>query len=177
MSSPLRRISPWAAGLLAVPVLLGAASCSSSSSSPSASSSGSAVPTVTASASVPAPAAAGSGTQASALCADVAALRATTTSFAHLTLSATTANTVTADIRAMTTEVNDIRRDAQGQFSSQVNGLESALTTLRTRMTALTHGNGSVNSVTTAAKNVKAAAGNLTTAAGNACPSAGSSPG
>lgn len=76
------------------------------------------------------------------------------TSFAHLKSSAATANTVTADISTMTTEVNNIRHDAQGQFGSQINNLKSALTTLRSRMTGLSHGTASVGSITTAAKNV-----------------------
>ena len=172
MSSRVRRISPWKAGLAAVPVALAVASCSSSSSSPATSSSGSAVSTVTASPSAPA---AGSGAPSSALCADVAALRATAASFAHLTPSAATASTVTADISAMTTEVNDIGRDAQGQFSPQVDGLNSALATLRSRLTALTRGTGSVSSVTTAARNVKARAGDLLAAARGTCPAASAS--
>lgn len=187
--SRLSGITPWKSLALAAFVALAVGACTStagSGSSASASSSSSAAasasaPMATASATAPAtasaPAAAGSGAQISALCQDLATLRSTAASFAHLSPSTATQNTVTADAELMTTELNDIAHAANGQFAPQVDALKSALTTMRSQLKGLANGTASVSSVTNAAKNVKARADDLATATKNTCPAATSSAG
>lgn len=167
--SRVRAIKPWTAVVLAAFVAVAVGACGSSASS-SASSSPSAPPTT---ASAPAPA--GSGTQTSALCQDLSSLHHTATSFAHLKPSTATANTVSADVQLMGTELNSVSRDAHGKFTPQVNALRSSLATLRSKLTGVSQGKASVSSVTTAAKNVKTRADGLAAAAKNACPSVASS--
>lgn len=170
--SHLKAIGPWKAGVLIAFVAVAVGACSSSSGSSSTPTPPTtSAPSVTASA----PAPAGSGTQTSALCQDLATLHGTVTSFAHLKPSTATVNTVSSDIQLMTTELNSVAHAAHGKFTSQVDGLKSALTTLRTRLTDLAHGTASVSSVTNAGKNVNARADDLATATKNVCPSATSS--
>lgn len=75
-------------------------------------------------------------------------------------------------LQTMATEVDDIAQAANGHYASQVNGLKSALATLRSRLTQLSHGTASASSVTNAARNVQARTNDLTTATRSACPSA-----
>jgi hypothetical protein len=104
------------------------------------------------------------------LCQDLAALRSQVTNFAYLTPSTATTNTVSADIQTMTTELNSVAHAAHGRFTSQVNGLKSALATLKAQLAGLSHGTATVGSVTAAAKNVKTRADVLAAATKNACP-------
>lgn len=178
--SRVRAVRPWRAVVLAAFVPVAVAACSNSSSSSSSSAPAAAstsAASATASASAAAPSAAGTGTQTSALCTDLAALHGTVTGFAHLTPSTATGNTVSADIQTMTAELNNAAHAAHGKFTSQVDGLKSALATLRTQLADLSHGTASVSNVTNAAKNVDTRANDLAAATKNACPSAASSSG
>lgn len=160
---PRARISPWKAAVPGAFVVLAVAACGSAYGSSPASSSPSASAT------------SASGTQTTALCQSLVSLRATTTSFDHLTPSSATAATVTSDIQAMTTDLTHVAQADSSQFAPQANGLSSALGTLRSRITGLSNGTASESSVTDAAKNVEANAVDLAIATRNACPSVSSS--
>ncbi len=108
------------------------------------------------------------------MCADAAALRGTLAKIPHA-LSANSASTLTADLNAAKTELDNLADASDGQYRAQSGGLKSALTSLQTAISADAHGTGSIISVFAAAGHVTTQAHLLLSAAGN-CPSASPTP-
>jgi hypothetical protein len=107
----------------------------------------------------------------SALCREAAALRRSLASLTHLSMGQGALQQAEADLRDAHARISRIAADTHGKFSPQVSALKSALARLRTEVTALGRGNGSVASAATAFGGVSQAAQNLFAAIDGRCPS------
>jgi hypothetical protein len=105
-----------------------------------------------------------------AVCADVAALRATAADIIHVKLSASTGTTLTAELNTAKTELDQLASAAHGQWSGQIGGTKSALTALQAALSADANGTGSIIKVIAAVGEVAHQAHLLLSAAGH-CPS------
>jgi hypothetical protein len=103
-----------------------------------------------------------------AVCADATALRVTLAKIPHA-LAENSASALTADLDAAKTELDHLADASGDQYRVQSGGLNSALTSLQTAISADAHGTGSILGVFTAAGHVTTQAGLLLSAAGN-CP-------
>src|ERR1035438_2005580 len=144
-------------------VALLAAACGPSST-PSSAASSSAGPSAGPSVSYLAP------SPDAAVCADVAALRATATDIIHVKLNASMGTTLTAELNTAKTELDQLASAAHGQWSGQIGGTKSALTALQTALSADANGTGSIIKVIAAVGEVAHQAHLLLSAASN-CPS------
>lgn len=172
------RMAATTIGLAAVALL--AAACGpnsgpSSAASASASAASSAASAASSAASAAASAASAAVTASPSLspadpavCADATALRATLAKIPHA-LAENSASALTADLDAAKTELDHLADASGDQYRVQSGGLNSALTSLQTAISADAHGTGSILGVFTAVGHVTTQAGLLLSAAGN-CP-------
>ena len=152
-----------AAGLLT-------AACGSSSTSPSLASSPSSA--TTAAATSPAP------TSTSALCQDVAALRASVDKLKHVTIGKGTADELKADVADVKTKLGAVKTEAHGQAQAQISAMEDSIAKLQSAVKTLTS-NFSVSAVSdtvSAVRGVATSASSLLGALSKQCPSATASP-
>ena len=161
-----------AAGLLT-------AACGSSSTSPSLASSPSSATTAAATspaatspaATSPAP------TSTSALCQDVAALRASVDKLKHVTIGKGTADELKADVADVKTKLGAVKTEAHGQAQAQISAMEDSIAKLQSAVKTLTS-NFSVSAVSgtvDALRGVAASASSLLGALSKQCPSASAS--
>jgi len=157
-----------AAGLLTV-------ACGSSSTSPSsASTPTSATPTAATSPAATSPA----PTSTSALCQDVAALRASVDKLKHVTIGKGTADELKADVADVKTKLGAVKTEAHGQAQAQISAMEDSIAKLQSAVKTLTS-NFSVSAVSdavSAVRGVAASASSLLGALSKQCPSATASP-
>jgi len=162
-----------AAGLLT-------AACGSSSTSPSPASSPSSATTAAATspaatspaATSPAP------TSTSALCQDVAALRASVDKLKHVTIGKGTADELKADVADVKTKLGAVKTEAHGQAQAQISAMEDSIAKLQSAVKTLTS-NFSVSAVSdtvSAVRGVATSASSLLGALSKQCPSATASP-
>jgi len=162
-----------AAGLLT-------AACGSSSTSPSLASSPSSATTAAATspaatspaATSPAP------TSTSALCQDVAALRASVDKLKHVTIGKGTADELKADVADVKTKLGAVKTEAHGQAQAQISAMEDSIAKLQSAVKTLTS-NFSVSAVSdtvSAVRGVATSASSLLGALSKQCPSATASP-
>lgn len=156
----------WRATALAVGVALLATACTSTGTSAAGGASGSAA------ASSSAPAASGSQV-GSALCADVAAVRASVVKLTQVKLSQVTASTLTADVGDVTTNLTNLSNTANGQWSTQTAALKSAAASLQSSLQGVNTGSGSVVKAVATLGEVLASAESLLTTAHSSCPGIG----
>ena len=162
-----------AAGLLT-------AACGSSSTSPSLASSPSSATTAAATspaatspaATSPAP------TSTSALCQEVAALRASVDKLKHVTIGKGTADELKADVADVKTKLGAVKTEAHGQAQAQISAMEDSIAKLQSAVKTLTS-NFSVSAVSdtvSAVRGVATSASSLLGALSKQCPSATASP-
>jgi trimeric autotransporter adhesin len=164
------RVAAATIGLAAVALLVAACGPNSEpSSSASASASSASASASSASASASVTASPSLSPADPAVCADATALRATLAKIPHA-LAENSASALTADLDAAKTELDHLADASGDQYRAQSGGLESALTSLQTAISADAHGTGSILGVFTAAGHVTTQAQLLLSAAGN-CPS------
>lgn len=124
----------------------------------------------------PAPATPSASAPASALCQDVAALRASLARLTHVTVGKDTANELNADLKDVKAALTTLANDASNQWNSQLSALKSALARLQTAVTGLASGTSSVTAVLNALGEVSASARQLFAVADTRCPSSSPSP-
>src|SRR5215470_15561139 len=155
-----------AAGLLS-------AACGSSTTSPAGGASPSPSPTPP-----PPPAPSPAASLASPVCQDVAALRASLNTLAHVRIGKGTVDEIKSDIADVQAKLSALVATAKGEWQAQTSALQSALDKLKTAVSDLkAHPSaGMVPGVVSALRGVSAAGGSLLTAAGSQCPQASASP-
>jgi uncharacterized protein YukE len=145
------RFARWqAAAAAAAAITMLAAACGSSGTT-----SGSSAPSATASHSASSPAQSAS----TALCQDHAALQASLANLAHVSGGTGALKQAKADLKDAQANLTALTGEAHGAFSTQINALKSALTTLQTAVKG-GDGDGSVADVRTASGGVTKAATN-----------------
>ncbi len=109
-----------------------------------------------------------------ALCADVAALRASLNKLTHVSVGAGTASEIQADLKDVQAKLTALGNQASGQWQAQTSALKSALAKLQTaaKTLAASPSASAVASVVSALGDVNTAAQNLLAAANTQCPSA-----
>jgi hypothetical protein len=155
-----------AAGLLT-------AACGSSNTSPGAAPS-SATPAATTSPAASAPAA----SPTSALCQDVAALRASVDKLKHVTIGKGTADELKADVADVKTKLSAVKAEAHGQAQAQISAMEDSIAKLQSAIKTLSSNfsASAVSGTVSALRGVAASASSLLGALSKQCPSATSSP-
>jgi len=158
-----------------VPVALGTgllvAACSSGGTSGAA--------TTPAATSSPASAAASAApTATSALCQDVAALRASVDKLKHVTIGRGTADELKADVADVQTKLSAVKTQAHGQAQAQISAMEDSIAKLQSAVKTLTSNfsASAVSGTVSAVRGVAASASSLLGALSKQCPSATASP-
>ena len=153
---------------LAAGLLTAACGSGSTSSSPASAPSS---PT-SAAASSPAPGA------TSALCQDVAALRASVDKLKHVTIGAGTVDELQADVADVKSKLNAVKTEAHGQAQAQISAMEDSIAKLESAVKTLTSNfsASAVSGTVSALRGVAASASSLLGALSKQCPSATSSP-
>jgi len=151
----------------------GAASGSGSTASAAPSSPAATTPTATTPA-APTPTA----SPASALCQDVAALRASLDMLKHVTVGKGTVNEIKSDLADVKTKLGAVKTELHGQWQAQVSALEDSLAKLQTAVNDLASNfsASTISGTVSALRSVAAAGSNLLAALSKQCPSASPSP-
>jgi hypothetical protein len=161
-----------AAIALGAGLLLVACSSSSTTSTPATSAAATSPATTSSAATSPAP------TSTSALCQDVAALRASVDKLKHVTIGQGTVDELKADAADVKTKLGAVKTEAHGQAQAQINAMEDSIAKLESALKTLTS-NFSVSAVSGTAgavRGVAASASSLLGALSKDCPSASGSP-
>jgi hypothetical protein len=106
-----------------------------------------------------------------AVCADVAALRASVQQLTQVSIGASTASELKSGLSQVSSDLSKLAANAGNQLSPQVDALKSALSSAQTAVSNLTSGDGSITDVTSALGNVTTAASALFDKATSRCPS------
>jgi hypothetical protein len=165
----------WQAVAVAAGAALLATACGSSSTSStpvSAPSSATSAAASSPAASSPAP------SSTSALCQDVAALRASVDKLKHVTIGKGTVDELKADAADVKTKLGAVKTEAHGQAQAQISAMEDSLAKLQSAIKTVTS-NFSVSAVSetvSAVQGVAASASSLLGALSKQCPSASASP-
>ena len=151
----------------------GAASGSGSTTSAAPSSPAATTPTATTPA-APTPTA----SPASALCQDVAALRASLDKLKHVTVGKGTVNEIKADLADVKAKLGAVKTELHGQWQAQVGALEDSLAKLQAAVNDLASNfsASTISGTVSALRGVAAAGSNLLAALSKQCPSASPSP-
>jgi hypothetical protein len=151
----MRRAGAIVAAAAAATITITAAACGSAAS-------GSSAPSASAhhSAGSPAQSQQVSGVQ----CRDKAALDTSLTNLLQVSVRKRALKQVQADVADLQAKLSALRGDMHGEFSVQINALQSALTKLQTAVKGASNGTRSVSGVRTAADGVTTATANLGTA-------------
>jgi hypothetical protein len=153
------RFARWKAAAAAAVITMLAAACGSSGTT-----SGSSAPSVTASHQASSPAQA---TKAStALCQDSGALQAPLADLANASGGTGTLTQVKVDLKDAQAKLSALAGDAHGAFSTQINALKSALTTLQTAVKGVSSGSSWPANISTAFDGVTTAESDLLGALG-----------
>ena len=115
---------------------------------------------------------------ASALCQDVAALRASLDMLKHVTVGKGTVNEIKSDLADVKTKLGAVKTELHGQWQAQVSALEDALAKLQAAVNDLASNfsASTVSGTVSALRGVAAAGSNLLAALSKQCPSASPSP-
>ena len=151
----------------------GAASGSGSTASAAPSSPAATTPTATTPA-APTPTA----SPASALCQDVAALRASLDKLKHVTVGKGTVDEIKADLADVKAKLGVVKTELHGQWQAQVSALEDSLAKLQAAVNDLASNfsASTISGTVSALRGVAAAGSNLLAALSQQCPSASPSP-
>jgi len=151
----------------------GAASGSGSTASAAPSSPAATTPTATTPA-APTPTA----SPASALCQDVAALRASLDKLKHVTVGKGTVDEIKADLADVKAKLGAVKTELHGQWQAQVGALEDSLAKLQAAVNDLASNfsASTISGTVSALRGVAAAGSNLLAALSRQCPSASPSP-
>jgi cytochrome c556 len=114
----------------------------------------------------------------SALCADVAAVRASLDQLRHVSVQPGAVTEITSDLNNVRAALTKLVNNAHGQWQAQTSALSAALNTLKTAVSSLgaSPGVSTISGVVSALGQVNTAAQNLLAAVNTDCPSASSSP-
>jgi hypothetical protein len=128
-------------------------------------------PSAAAPATSPSAAASPSG---SALCADVAALRASLDQLRRVSVQPGAVTEITSDLNNVRAALTTLVNDAHGQWQAQTSALSAALNTLKTAVSSLgaSPGVSTISGVVSALGQVATAGQSLLAAANKDCPSA-----
>ena len=115
---------------------------------------------------------------ASALCQDVAALRASLDKLKHVTVGKGTADEIKADLADVKAKLGAVKTELHGQWQAQVSALEDSLAKLQTAVNDLASNfsASTISGTVSALRGVAAAGSNLLAALSRQCPSASPSP-
>ena len=180
MRRPTLARPAWKVGTVALAAGLVTVACGSSSTSSGAagasSSTTSAAPSSLA-ASTPA-ASTPTASPASALCQDVAALRASLDKLKHVTVGKGTVDEIKADLADVKAKLGAVKAELHGQWQAQVSALEDALAKLQAAVNDLASNfsASTISGTVSALRGVAAAGSNLLAALSKQCPSASPSP-
>jgi hypothetical protein len=167
----MRRVTPTRTAWKAAAITLGGlliAACSSASSSPSAPATTAATSSATAT----------PQSASSALCQDVAALRASVDKLKHVTIGKGTVDELTADVADVKTKLGAVTTEAHGQAQAQISAMEDSIAKLESAVKTLTSNfsASAVSATVSAVQGVAASASSLLGALSTRCPSASASP-
>ena len=180
MRRPTLARPAWKVGTVALAAGLVTVACGSSSTSSGAagasSSTTSAAPSSLA-ASTPA-ASTPTASPASALCQDVAALRASLDKLKHVTVRKGTVDEIKADLADVKAKLGVVKTELHGQWQAQVSALEDSLAKLQAAVNDLASNfsASTISGTVSALRGVAAAGSNLLAALSQQCPSASPSP-
>ena len=180
MRRPTLARPAWKVGTVALAAGLVTVACGSSSTSSGAagasSSTTSAAPSSLA-ASTPA-ASTPTASPASALCQDVAALRASLDKLKHVTVGKGTVDEIKADLADVEAKLGVVKTELHGQWQAQVSALEDSLAKLQAAVNDLASNfsASTISGTVSALRGVAAAGSNLLAALSQQCPSASPSP-
>ena len=180
MRRPTLARPAWKVGTVALAAGLVTVACGSSSTSSGAagasSSTTSAAPSSLA-ASTPA-ASTPTASPASALCQDVAALRASLDTLRHVTVGKGTVDEIKADLADVKAKLGVVKTELHGQWQAQVSALEDSLAKLQAAVNDLASNfsASTISGTVSALRGVAAAGSNLLAALSQQCPSASPSP-
>ena len=115
---------------------------------------------------------------ASALCQDVAALRASLDKLKHVTVGKGTVNEIKADLADVKAKLGAVKTELHGQWQAQVSALEDSLAKLQAAVNDLASNfsASTVSATVSALRGVAAAGSNLLAALSKQCPSGSPSP-
>ena len=115
---------------------------------------------------------------ASALCQDVAALRASLDKLKHVTVGKGTVDEIKADLADVKTKLGAVKTELHGQWQAQVSALEDSLAKLQTAVNDLASNfsASTISGTVSALRGVAAAGSNLLAALSQQCPSTSPSP-
>src|SRR6516162_1767954 len=167
--------SAWKVCAVALAAGLVTVACGSSSTSSGAAS----APGSTTSAAPSSPAASTpAASPASALCQDVAALRASLDKLKHVTVGKGTVDEIKADLADVKAKLGAVKTELHGQWQAQVSALEDSLAKLQAAVSDLASNfsASTVSATVSALRGVAAAGSNLLAALSQQCPSASPSP-
>ena len=167
--------SAWKVCAVALAAGLVTVACGSSSTSSGAAS----APGSTTSAAPSSPAASTpAASPASALCQDVAALRASLDKLKHVTVGKGTVNEIKADLADVKAKLGAVKTELHGQWQAQVGALEDSLAKLQAAVNDLASNfsASTISGTVSALRGVAAAGSNLLAALSRQCPSASPSP-
>jgi hypothetical protein len=110
----------------------------------------------------------------SALCADVAAVRASLDQLRHVNVQPGAVTEITSDLNNVKAALTTLVNDARGQWQAQTSALSAALDTLKTAVSSLgaSPGVSTISGVVSALGHVATAGQSLLAAASKDCPSA-----
>ena len=114
----------------------------------------------------------------SALCQDVAALRASLDKLKHVTVGKGTVNEIKADLADVKAKLGAVKTELHGQWQAQVSALEDSLAKLQAAVSDLASNfsASTVSATVSALRGVAAAGSNLLAALSKQCPSGSPSP-
>jgi len=115
---------------------------------------------------------------ASALCQDVAALRASLDKLKHVTVGKGTVDEIKADLADVKAKLGVVKTELHGQWQAQVSALEDSLAKLQAAVNDLASNfsASTISGTVSALRGVAAAGSNLLAALSQQCPSASPSP-
>ena len=115
---------------------------------------------------------------ASALCQDVAALRASLDKLKHVTVGKGTVDEIKADLADVKAKLGAVKTELHGQWQAQVGALEDSLAKLQAAVNDLASNfsASTISGTVSALRGVAAAGSNLLAALSRQCPSASPSP-
>ena len=115
---------------------------------------------------------------ASALCQDVAALRASLDKLKHVTVGKGTVDEIKADLADVKAKLGAVKTELHGQWQAQVSALEDALAKLQAAVNDLASNfsASTISGTVSALRGVAAAGSNLLAALSQQCPSTSPSP-
>ena len=115
---------------------------------------------------------------ASALCQDVAALRASLDKLKHVTVGKGTVDEIKADLADVKAKLGVVKTELHGQWQAQVSALEDSLAKLQAAVNDLASNfsASTISGTVSALRGVAAAGSNLLAALSKQCPSASPSP-